>query len=56
MCIRGCDITKNQYRGLLRQSSVVGVRATISVHKVRNLQGEQKQLESCAKDGDSPVC
>ena len=56
MCIGGCDITKNQYRSLIYQFSVVGVRATISVHKVRNLQCEQKHLERCAKDGDSPVC
>ena len=56
MCIGGCDITKNKYRALIYQLSVVGVRATISVHKVRNLQCEQKHLERCAKDGDSPVC
>ena len=38
------------------QLSVVGVRATNSVPKVRNLQCEQKELESSARDGESPVC
>lgn len=31
-------------------------RATISVPKVRNLRNEQKELESSARDGESPVC
>jgi hypothetical protein len=31
-------------------------RATISVPKVRNLLSKQKELESSAKDGESPVC
>ena len=38
------------------QTSVLAATATIPLHKVRNLQSEQKQLESCAKDSESLVC
>ena len=38
------------------EASVWLARSTNVVPKVRNLRGEQKELESSAKDGDSPVC
>ncbi len=30
--------------------------ANTNLHKVRNLRSEQKELESSARDGESPVC
>jgi len=38
------------------QHSVLEEETTNTLHKVRNQQCEQKELESSAKDGDSPVC
>lgn len=38
------------------QRSVLEADATISLPKVRNSLSEQKELESSARDGESPVC
>ena len=38
------------------EHSVWLARSTKVVPKVRNLLSEQKELESSAKDGESPVC
>ena len=52
----GCDLINNPSRVLSRELSVWPAWIAISVHKVRNLRCEQKDLERSAKDGDSPVC
>jgi len=38
------------------QHSILEADATTSLHKVRNLRGEQKELESSARDRESRVC
>ena len=38
------------------EQSVWPAWPTIVMHKVKNLRSEQKDLESSAKDGESPVC
>ena len=49
-------MVNNQDGALIYQFSVLEVEATTTLHKVRNQQCEQKELESSAKDGESPVC
>ena len=48
----------NNQDGVLNlvQLSVLETDATTNLYKVRNQRGEQKELESSARDGESPVC
>lgn len=38
------------------QISLLAVRPTSALHKVKNVRIEQKDLERSARDGESPVC
>ena len=56
MLLGGCDIETTFCGALISIRPLQKeARATITVHKVRNLLCEQKQLESCATDSDSLV-
>jgi hypothetical protein len=56
MVNRGCDIANNQSSSsFLLTGAGLAAGATINLHKVRNLRGEQNHLERWAKDSDSLV-
>lgn len=49
-------MVNNQDGALIYQFSVLELEATTTLDKVRNQRCEQKELESSARDGESPVC